>query len=1031
MTDTLRIFISSPSDVRPERLKAEQIVKRLDKELAPYRRVNAVLWERQPLVASRAFQDPENIPQPRLMDVVVVILWSRLGIPLPADKYRGAISNRVVTGTEWEFEDALLGARSSSRGVPKLLLYHKTAEPSSGLGNRAEVEARLAQLDAVQLFLNRWLRSDDTSFDAAFHTFVDTTEFEDKLYEHLHKILQQSPSGSSTVRWRKPPFRGLLSFDFEHAPVFFGRTRARNQLRDLLARRIEEGCSFVLVLGASGVGKSSLVKAGLIPDLTLPGMIGRVGLVRWLVFRPSDGTALSSSSSLEANLASGSVNTPVESTNQRRAPLFDALADAIIAPTALPEISAFHWTSRDLGSLLREAPKQAVVAIQQGLAMAATAAGLVKGSEARLLLMIDQLEELFTGEEIAQSDRNAFVAALDSLARCGLVWIVATMRSDFFHRLESVQPLVSLSSGARFLLTPPDEAELAQIVRQPAIEGGLQYEVDNTGGVSLDAVICKAASEQIGSLPLLSFLLDQLWHRRSRTGLLTFEAYENLGGLEGAVGLSAEQVFLSLPPDVQAEFVAVLRALVTVEGATVTSRPAPLSKFPAGSARRKLIDALLHPNARLLIAEDSQAHERLSASVDDQARIRLGHEALLTHWERARVQVANDARDLELRDRLEREVTRWQAAEARSGRRQLTATGLLLAEARDLVARWGAELPSQVVEFVAASKRAADLSRLRVVSALFGALLALPVALLMFYVAWVAFGVRAVESRWEAEGEFVQIPPNSVSGLECFQMGSPETEPGRFENEGPVHPVCLKRFDLGKYDITQEEWSHVMSLWWGNTRSYFQGARRPVDSADWNDARWFVTFMSIFGNYEYRLPTEAEWEYAARAGTKTPYFWGDSVNDGCPYAEVSDAPLSSVVAGALTVDCQHAKLAAPSSVDSDGLFQRIRGTSDVGSFKPNPWGLYDMSGNVFQWTSDCYVASYKSAKADGSSVLEKGCESHVVRGSSFDFNPGRVLRVAYRSDGAPASRFDYVGFRVVRAEPRGLWERLSVLFEGN
>src|SRR5262249_20173019 len=98
---TIRIFISSPTDVRPERLKAEQIVARLNREFAYHFHVDAVQWEREPLVATHHFQDPENIPQPRGTDIVIVILWSRLGLTLPGDQFRGAISGRPVTGTEW------------------------------------------------------------------------------------------------------------------------------------------------------------------------------------------------------------------------------------------------------------------------------------------------------------------------------------------------------------------------------------------------------------------------------------------------------------------------------------------------------------------------------------------------------------------------------------------------------------------------------------------------------------------------------------------------------------------------------------------------------------------------------------------------------------------------------------------------------------------------------------------------------------------------------------------------------------------
>jgi hypothetical protein len=118
---TVRIFISSPADVRPERLKAEQIVARLDREFAYHFRVEAMLWERQPLVAAHHFQDERNLTPPRSTDIVVVILWSRLGLDLPSDRFQGAISGRrPVTGTEWEFEDALAAARQWCAGLAAL-----------------------------------------------------------------------------------------------------------------------------------------------------------------------------------------------------------------------------------------------------------------------------------------------------------------------------------------------------------------------------------------------------------------------------------------------------------------------------------------------------------------------------------------------------------------------------------------------------------------------------------------------------------------------------------------------------------------------------------------------------------------------------------------------------------------------------------------------------------------------------------------------------------------------------------------------
>jgi formylglycine-generating enzyme required for sulfatase activity len=363
-------------------------------------------------------------------------------------------------------------------------------------------------------------------------------------------------------------------------------------------------------------------------------------------------------------------------------------------------------------------------------------------------------------------------------------------------------------------------------------------------------------------LPLLSFLLDQLWRRRTPEGVLTFAAYHDLGGLEGAIGRRAEEVFRDQPDTARSELVRLLRALVTVTGDTATARSAPLAQFPEGSLAGVLVDAFLDPQVRLRVEEGDKGPSQL----------RLAHEALLTHWPRARDQVAADARDLELRGRLEQEAKRWQEAPRRDKRGRVLPPGLRLAEARALCVRWGAQLPVQVTEFVAASRRAARRNRRRRIPIIAGAVLAL-----MYAIVWTgltAWGVRAVE----AEMEFVPIPAG------CFQMGSPEAEEGRLELEGPVNEVCLKRFELGKFEVTQEEWAWVMVN--DSYPSRFDDDRHPVDSVSWDNVWWFILYMNTFGRHHYRLPSEAEWEYAARAGTKTAYYWEELAEDACSYENV-------------------------------------------------------------------------------------------------------------------------------------------------
>ena len=673
---TLRIFISSPSDVRPERLRTEQIIRRLAAEFTYHFNVEAVLWEREPLVATHHFQDPENIPQPRGMDVVVVILWSRLGVPLPEDKFRGAISGRAVTGTEWEFEDALAAARE--RGTPDLLLYRKTAPVSVSLDDDEALEERRRQRGLVQDFIGRWFRSEDRSgFIAASHNFETAAEFEDQLYEHLRGLLERR-SGAAVegveIRWHEAPFRGLLPFEAEHAAVFFGRTRPRNELRELLSRQEGRGCGFVLALGASGSGKSSLVKAGLQPDIKLPGMIGRVALVRHAVFRPSD----------------------------RPGDLIGALAAAILSDTALPELTALHYPHPALAALLREAPAHVMPALAQGLEECGRAADLAPQAEARLLLIVDQLEELFTLPGVNENDRVAFVSALGALARSGLVWVVATMRSDFYDRLERLPVLAELApADVCYRLLPPDSVELGQIIRQPAREAGLTFEVDPLRGASLDEVVRQAASHDPNVLPLLSFLLDQLWQRRTDKGQLTFQAYEELGRLEGALGRRAEEVFAALPTTVQAALPHVLRALVTMgqaARATVAARPVALDHFPEDNPERALIAAFLDPQARLLVADEGE---------DGSPRVRVAHEALLTHWERAAVWIADRPADLQLEERIEIEAARWDAASDTDKPSLLRAPGLPLNEAEDLLTRRRDEVNGPAVAFIEASSRAA------------------------------------------------------------------------------------------------------------------------------------------------------------------------------------------------------------------------------------------------------------------------------------------------------------------------------------
>jgi hypothetical protein len=238
---TLRVFISSPADVRPERLIAERVVQRLDQEFALQLDLRAVMWEREPLLASHHFQ--ELITPPHDTDIVVVILWSRLGTALPDDRFTGPLSGGEVSGTEWEFEDALKSHRENNS--PEILMYHKAAEPTVGLGDTNAARLRLDQKERVDAFFRKWFVDQERGNpSAASRTFADATQFEEMLEDHLRALVGRRADSASAAEdataglHRGNPYRGLLSFELDHAAFFFGRTRARNQLREVLAGRI-------------------------------------------------------------------------------------------------------------------------------------------------------------------------------------------------------------------------------------------------------------------------------------------------------------------------------------------------------------------------------------------------------------------------------------------------------------------------------------------------------------------------------------------------------------------------------------------------------------------------------------------------------------------------------------------------------------------------------------------------------------------------------------------------------------------------
>ena len=275
MPQRLRIFVSSPTDVPDERLRADLVIDKLSQDYSRFFAIESYRWEHEAMLASAHFQDA--IEPPSAFDIVVLILWSRLGTPLPEKtaerEYRGIDGRVPVTGTEWEYEEALKVARE--KNAPDLLAF-RNINPAPIDTRDPEVRAQSnAQLDALDDFWRRHF-ADRGMFLAAYDEYRTLEQFAHRLEESLRKLIERrikeisrGPSHTEPI-WLGDPFRGLESYEFEHAPIFFGRDTAVMKATERLAGNARAGPAFLLVSGASGSGKSSLVKAGIVPRLMKP-----------------------------------------------------------------------------------------------------------------------------------------------------------------------------------------------------------------------------------------------------------------------------------------------------------------------------------------------------------------------------------------------------------------------------------------------------------------------------------------------------------------------------------------------------------------------------------------------------------------------------------------------------------------------------------------------------------------------------------------------------------------------------------------
>jgi eukaryotic-like serine/threonine-protein kinase len=686
---TVRIFVSSPGDVDHERRRMERVVERLNGEFAEVAHLQTIRWETEFYRADKTFQ--AQIPEAAECDIVVAIFRGRIGTALPAAFATLPDGSPYPSGTAYEVLSAIAAARAKQ--LPDIYVFRNNDPPLVRLDDPEA--ARVAeQWQRLKAFFDTWFVGTEGPFKAAFHNFTSPDDFEVQVERLLRGWLEEKVLHGRAVLWpiaaKGSPFRGLEAFGAKHSAVFFGRTRDIARAVDLWKDAAERGSPFLIVVGASGSGKSSLARAGLMPRLTVPGVVPAVDAWRVAAMRPTE-LADGPIATLAARLLDGDNAVPEAESGR---------------PPALPELAASDYrTPAELAALLVHADAAAVTPLLRALDRIGEELRVRQGYErpvrCDLVVLVDQLDELF-GDHADAAERAAFAHLLKLFVESGRIWVIATLRADLYDRFLAEPDLLALkTAGASYDLAAPGPAELAEIVRKPAEAAELVFDRDSASGDGLDEVLLREA-DRPDMLPLLQLALNRLFEARVSAGSetrLTYAAFAALGGLSGIIDREAERAVVGLGESALAELPRLLRQLVTVTAAdggdsgSLTTRTVPIAAAAANDSARRLVDALVAARIFLVTGEGSSAG------------VQLAHQRVIADWHRARDLIAANQDFYRVRDEVEAQRRRWEAAA--NSRDRLIGRGVPLAEAESIAARFGDELSPETRAFIAASGRRA------------------------------------------------------------------------------------------------------------------------------------------------------------------------------------------------------------------------------------------------------------------------------------------------------------------------------------
>lgn len=673
----INLFVSSSKDVIPEREAVQRIADRLSGEFSERLRFNTIRWEEDVYSADASFQHHIiQAAEPADCDVVIGIFRGRIGTPLHKsfDK-RQKNGAPFPSGTGYEILSAL-EAREENGRKPDVYVFRKEVGfLTITQEDEASEESRL-QREGLKRFMQEHFETPDGQVLRATEWFSQISEFETKIEKVLRKWIRDNVPQEAvwSIEDKGSPFRGLEPFDARHADVFFGRSRKLNRAVETLKEAAERGKPFLLIPGASGSGKSSLMRAGIAPRLVRPGIVPGVDLWRVAIMRP------------------GTHGGPLQ-----------ALANALFVEgtpdddpggfgRALPELKDFWSTPERLAAAMNSAGDggaDALIGVLDRISLVEQRR--IKRDQpprVNLLLLVDQLEDVFSSD-ITDERRVRFAEVLQSLVMTQRVWIVSTLRADMFERMITERPFITLKDrGGQYDLSPPGAEELDEIVHRSAAAAGLTYEdriVTDAAGASyherLDDLLLRDAEGE-NTLPLLQFALNLLfeacWGRR-RSKKLTLDAYREFGGLDGAIHQTAETALAKLvrpEADVHFPMDVELKNEIskTVDGkleALLLKLVAPvdqLSESDAASGNRPF-------TARILRLKDARQDDATIARLIDvlmkarilnatgltgDATLRIAHDRVIVSWERARNLTERNQDFYRVRDDVEKALDRYE-----------------------------------------------------------------------------------------------------------------------------------------------------------------------------------------------------------------------------------------------------------------------------------------------------------------------------------------------------------------------------------